>query len=242
MLAEQRPHLAPGKVAETQRTRLDVEGAATGDDGPLDARVDAVVAHVAHAAQDDALREVPRPVGVPCPELPEDRYQRIADQCVDLVEQQHERSGVGLRPESQQAVQRVQRPGRLQDPRPQSLEGVIAQGQPRLVGQVAENGAHRLLHVLARRLAGLHVDVHAAVLAVGAGVQEVAQGEQGGGLAGLPRRVENEVALVPHQREDVFEIHPLERRYAVVALGSDGARGVERAHLTRVWHGAPAFR
>ena len=101
--------------------------------GPLRARMDAVVAHVAHPAQDDALREVLRPIVIAHPELPEHRDQRIADQRVDLVDQQYERSGVGLRPRRQEPVQPIQRPGRLQDDGPQLLERIVAQGQARLV-------------------------------------------------------------------------------------------------------------
>ena len=49
-----------------------------------------------------------------------------------------------------------------------------------------------------------------------AAVQQVPQGEEGGGLAGLPRRVQNEVALVLYEAQDVIEIQMDQRRDAVV--------------------------
>ena len=69
--------------------------------------------------------------------------------------------------------------------------------------QLAENRPHRRLDVLAHRLRGLDVDVNAPVVAFPATVEQVPQGQQGGRLARLPRRVQHEVALGPDQVEDV---------------------------------------
>ena len=60
--------------------------------------VNAVVAHVAHPAQDDALGKAGRALGVAGPQLPQHRDQGVADQGVDFVEQQHQRPVAGLAP------------------------------------------------------------------------------------------------------------------------------------------------
>ena len=57
VLREQRSHVGLREVAEAQRLGPDVEYAAAGDRRVLGAGMDAVVAHVAHPAQHDALRE-----------------------------------------------------------------------------------------------------------------------------------------------------------------------------------------
>ena len=79
-------------------------------------------------------------------------------------------------------------------------------------------------------LSGLDVDVGAAVVARAAAVHEVAEREQGRGLPGLARRVQDEVALVLDEREDLPEVPALQRGHAVVPLRLDGARGVELSH------------
>ena len=63
-------------------------------------------------------------------------------------------------------------------------------------GQAAEDGAHALLNIVARHLAGLDVHVHAAEVADCPAVEQVAQGDQRGGLAGLPWRVQHEIPPV----------------------------------------------
>ena len=64
--------------------------------------------------------------------------------------------------------------------------------------------------VSSRYLADLDVDVHAAEVADRAAVQEIAQRDQGGGLARLPRRVQHEVTLGPDQAQQLFAIHPVQ--------------------------------
>ncbi len=58
------------------------------------------------------------------------------------------------------------------------------------------------------------------------------EGQQDRGLARLPGRVQHEVPHVSHQVEHYAEIEPFKWRYAVVALGDDGAFGVELAHVS----------
>ena len=57
VLRKQGFHFIRREIAQPQGFGLDVEGAAAGDDGVLGRRLDAVVAHVSNAAQDDALRK-----------------------------------------------------------------------------------------------------------------------------------------------------------------------------------------
>ena len=80
------------------------------------------------------------------------------------------------------------------------------------------------------RLGRLHVDVGAAVVALGAAVKQVAQGQQRGGLARLPRSMEDEVPLPPDESENLGEVQPFERRNAVVLVGPYRPGGVEVAH------------
>ena len=103
--------------------------------------------------------------------------------------------------------------------------------------QFGKHGAHALHDVLPGRLAGLDVGVYAAVVARVPAVQQVAQRQQRRGLAGLPRRVQHEVLLVPHEAEHRVEIDPLQRRDLVVVRRHDRPLGVERAHRRRALHG-----
>ena len=76
----------------------------------------------------------------------------------------------------------------------------------------------------------LDVHVHTAVVASAAGLEQVPQREQGGGLARLARRVQHEVALLRDQLQELGEVHSFERRDAVVIARDDGPFGVEEAH------------
>ena len=60
--------------------------------------------------------------------------------------------------------------------------------------------------------------------------REVAQGDEGGGLAGLARRVQHEVALGPNQGQKFIDIHPVQRPDGVVVLRAHRPFGVEEAH------------
>ena len=62
---------AAEKSARRSDSDLMLKGAAAGDDRLLGAGVDAVVAHVADAAQDDALREAAWAVGIAGAQLPQ---------------------------------------------------------------------------------------------------------------------------------------------------------------------------
>ena len=67
-----------------------------------------------------------------------------------------------------------------------------------------------------------------------AAVQQVPQREQHGGLAGLARRMKDEVALVANELADVVQVHPRQGRDAVVVRRNDGTAGVEEAHRVSI--------
>ena len=58
--------------------------------------------------------------------------------------------------------------------------------------------------------ADLDVHVHTAEAAHFAAVQEIAKGDQGGGLAGLPRRVQHEVVFRLNQGQELVDVHAVQ--------------------------------
>ena len=232
VLGEQRQNLVVREVAQAQRLGLHVERAAAGDDRLLGARPDAVVAHVPHAAQDDALRKGRRAPDVARSQLAQHREQRIAHQRVDLVDEQHRRPRVGLRPAAQRLAKGAVRTGRREDGGPGFVEGAVLERRPHPGCQLAQDGAHRLFHVLARGLGGLDVHVRAAVPA--AAVELVPQRQQRGGLAGLPGRMQDEVHLLPDEPQDLLQVESRQRWDPVVVLRPDGTGGVEEAHAASI--------
>ena len=230
VLRQQRQHVLSGQIAQTHRSGLDVECAASQDDGVFRTRVDTVVAHVAHAAQHHALRKTLRAPDVAGPELAQHGDQRVAHQGIDLVNQEHERRPVGLGPAAQYLAQRAVRAEFVKESGPDLAGQRISQRQTRPGSQLPENRPHRAGRVLPCRLAHLHVEVDAAILPHLAAVQQVPQREQDGGLARLPRRMKDEVALVAHEFADAVQIHPRQGRNAVVVRRDDGTAGIEEAH------------
>ena len=202
--------------------------------------MDAVVAHVAHAAKHHALRKPPGAPDVAGPELAQHRDQGVADQRVDLVDQQHQGLRVGLAPAGQRGSEGTVAESR-QDIGPDPVQKPVAL-EERAVAHLAENDAHGAPHVFAHRLGRFDVHVHAAVVARAAGLEQVPQREQGGGLARLARRVQHEVALLRDQRQELGDVQPFERRDAVVLARDDGAFGVEEAHGGQYVIRTPATR
>ena len=62
------------------------------------------------------------------------------------------------------------------------------------------------------------------------GVQEVAGGQQDGGLARLPGGVQDEVLLAPDEGLKLLHVQPFQGRNDVVVHGDHRARDVEEAH------------
>ena len=98
--------------------------------------------------------------------------------------------------------------------------------------QIAQNGTNAAPHVVACHLADLHVHVHvhATEVAGPAAVEQVAERNERGGLAGLARRVQHEVALAADQPQQFLHVHPLQRRNPVVVVRTRRPFGVEEAH------------
>jgi len=94
VLVVQSVHLRLAEVAQPDGFHLDVEGAATGDDFFLRTGVDAVVAHIAHATQNQALRKRMRAVGVASTQLAQDRNKAVANEGINLVNEQQQRARV----------------------------------------------------------------------------------------------------------------------------------------------------
>ena len=184
------------------------------------------------------MRERGRTLVVAAAQLPQHCQEGVAYQGVDLVDKQHQRLAVGGGPATQRQVQRATGSGAVHGVAADALQGIVAQRQARPERKLGQYGAHALRHVVAHRLTRLDVGVHAAELALRAAVQQIAQRQQRRGLAGLPRRVQHEVLLVPDQAEHRVEIDPFQRRDAVVVRGHYRTCGVELAHCRhrrRVW-------
>ena len=241
VLREQRRYVVPGEVAQAHRTGLDVEGAAAGNHCLFRAGTDAVVADVPHPAQHDALREAGGAPHVSGPQLAQHRQQRVADEDVDLIHQQYQRFRIGLGPARQRLAQPTRRTVLRQDAGPGLVQEAVAQRRSGPGSQRAENRPHRRFDVLAHRLRGLDVDVDAPVVAFPAGVEQVPQGQQGGRLPRLPRRVEHEVAFGTDQVENVAQIQTVEGRDAVVLGRDDGTGRIEEARHAPVSHAPSAW-
>ena len=227
VLFQQAIDVALAEVAEPQRLGANVEGAAAGDDFVRRARADAVVAHVAHAAQYDALRELARAAIVARPQLAQHGEQRVADQRIDFVYEQHERLGGGPRPFGEHLRQRAEGAGFSQDARPRRV-GKGGTFRPRPRRQLAQHRPHGLFGIFPRRLAGLEVGVDA--LAVALAIQPRLERQQGGGLARLPWRTQHEIPPLLHEHVNLAQIHALQRWHAVVPIGFYRPGGVEEAH------------
>ena len=193
--------------------------------------MDPVIPNVAHSAQDDAQRKALRALGIEGAKLPQRRNQRVPHQRVDLVDQQHHRTGVGGGPAHEELRERAVG---LRN-RDQGLRDL---GRRRASGDAVrferdhlEYGTHGGAHILAGRLSGLHVCVQAPVLAPGAAVQQVAQRQQRRRLAGLPGRVEHDVSPAADELQHFVEIKPVERGNAVVPSSMHRSGGVEVAHV-----------
>ena len=73
----------------------------------------------------------------------------------------------------------------------------------------------------------------AVEVALGPAVQQVPQRRQHRSLAGLARRMQHEVPHLPDQSQNGLQVHPIQRRHAVVARRYDGSFGIEKAHSGR---------
>ena len=83
-----------------------------------------------------------------------------------------------------------------------------------------QDDLQRPFHIFAHGLGTLDIDVHATVAILS--VEQVAQSQQGRGLARLPRRVQDEVAFVADEPANLGEVQPFQGRDAVVVFSHHG--------------------
>ena len=196
--------------------------------------MNAVVAHVADAAQHHTLRKPFGALDVAGTELAQHGDQRVAHQGIDLVDQQHQRLPVGFGPAVQHLAQRAVGAELVKESGPDFAWQRIPHSEARPGSQLPEYRPHRAGRVLPPRLTHLHVEVDAAILSHLAAVQQIPQREQDGGLAGLARRTEDEVALVANELADIVQVHPRQGRDAVVVRRNHGTAGIEEAHRVSI--------
>ena len=113
--------------------------------------MDVVVPHVTHPAQDDALGKAIRSQVVSRSKLPEHGEKRIADQRIDLVDEQHQRPAVGFGPLRQRLLKRPGRAEGFQDAGPRPAQELLAQGAPRPRAQLPQNRSQRSQDVFPHR-------------------------------------------------------------------------------------------
>jgi hypothetical protein len=93
---------------------------------------------------------------------------------------------------------------------------------------MAYSRSHAAGDVLARGLRGLQVGIDRPIPPFA--VQVLHQRQQAGGLAGLARGVEQEVSLLLDEPQHLRQVPAMQRRQAVVHVGSHRALGIEEAH------------
>ena len=226
-----------GEVAKAEGRCLDVEGGASGDD-VLIGKHDAVIAHVAHAAEDDGLREVPGTLVVSGAYLAQDADERIANQGVNLIDEKNEGTGQGFAKgfeiDGEQGVG-----GYILslDFLKQLLRHIIAQHSARTAGNGGGGSRHHSFHLVSCRLSRFHIGVYGDELA--AGVQIIAQGQQAGGFSGLTGGMEDEVFALIDKLLYLFDIDAGKRVYIVMYFRLYRPGCIEK--LGVLFHGAIWF-
>ena len=121
--------------------------------------------------------------------------------------------------------------GTVEDAGPGFLHATVSDGPCRLPGEYIEDRPHARAHVLAGGLRDLDVHIDAPVPP--ATVQLLQQRPQHGGLAGLPRGMQDEVLFFFDESKHVLQIDTGEGRNVVVTVRVNRPRGIEGAHGAR---------
>ena len=141
VLAQQRLHFRPVEIAEPQRRSTDVEPSAART------HVTAIVRHLTHPTEHDAVREPVRPFVVAGTQVAEYRQQHVARQGIDLVNQQHQWTRVDFRPAPQSIPEcRAWAAGR-QHVAHNARQRVVSEHRPPSFGNRIENPRNRLRDV-----------------------------------------------------------------------------------------------
>ena len=141
----------------------------------------------------------------------------------------------------QQIAQRIVRTRRLQHGTPRFVRKIVVR-QPRTHGQPAEDGAHAARRVVARHLADLRVGAHATEIARLPAVEQVAQRDERGGLAGPARRRQHEVTLGSDQSRKFIGVQAVQRTDRIMIVRAHRACDVEEAHGPIMASAAAAHR
>jgi len=125
--------------------------------------MDAIVPHITHPAEYNALRKMVWTPGIPGTELTQDRNQRIAYQRINLVDEHHQRRGMVCRPAVQHLPEDAIWPVLAQGLIPYVIDKAIVEDHTGACGQFSTNGLHGCSHIFTRCLPYLHVHIHTAV-------------------------------------------------------------------------------
>nr|VFJ94658.1 MAG: hypothetical protein BECKLFY1418B_GA0070995_106115 [Candidatus Kentron sp. LFY] len=107
----------------------------------------------------------------------------------------------------------------------------------------ADDGAHPGFHISPRRLCRFHVDVEGGVVSLP--IEPFHEGQQAGGLAGLARGVEDEVALFVDESMDLVAVPTGQGGDVVILFWFYGPDGIEAFHglcSFRKWIASNTFR
>ena len=91
MLQVERTDLFTGEIAQAEGFRFDVERRTARND-VLIRKYDTVITNITDTAQDDALREMTRTIGIAGTKLTQDAHQRISHQGVDFIDEKQQRT------------------------------------------------------------------------------------------------------------------------------------------------------
>ncbi len=90
---------------------------------------------------------------------------------------------------------------------------------------------HSRRHILARSSCGVDVEVGTSILT--AGVQQFLQSNQRGGLTRLAGRVQEKVATLIDQPQQLRQVEPGQRRHVIMLLLDDRTGRVEKPHCRK---------
>jgi len=221
-------HLVAREVTEAQRLELDVERARRSQAARVAAARGFVIADVAEAAEDNGRGKARRPVGEARPELPQHSEQARPPERVDLVEEERDRARAGASPRDQ-----------LGGEEPliafERHSGGAQLGGERELGaavQLAKDGPLGSSIDIAGRLPHLTREHQGCEASRGGELGR--ERPKGGGLARLPRGMQDEVRHLLDQARPLRQA--ARRRDHVVELGIAGPGRVEAAlHRAGAW-------
>lgn len=107
-----------------------------------------------------------------------DREKTLAVKIIYIIQQQNERFGARFGPQTERLTKCVSWPGRLEHSFPMAKKEVVVECAQCLARQATENHPQRPFYIVVGHLRVVEGDMNSAI---GAGVQEIAQSDQGTG-------------------------------------------------------------